>query len=248
MPKIIPVLYRDEHYVAFDKPSGLLTIPTAKKETHTLVDLVNEPQVLEGRTLGPQARLHPCHRLDRETSGVVLFARGKKNQQRMMELFRLRRLAKVYIAFVRGRISQREGTIDKPVADIFRREFLRKGKYPSGRTAGQSAVTRFRVLAATDAFSVIAASPLTGRTNQIRIHFQQIGHPLLGERVYAYRRDFTLDFRRLALHAFSLAWPDPETGARIAVQSPLPSDMARFLAEQHVTGISFDKIQVETWH
>jgi 23S rRNA pseudouridine1911/1915/1917 synthase len=250
MLKKIPVLYENENYVAFNKPAGLLSIPTAQNERNTLIDLVNHPEESPEAHTGKnihQGRLHPCHRLDRETSGVILFARGKSNQQRMMELFKLRRVTKIYIAFVKGWLEQKQATIDNPVNDFNRREYLRKGKSPQGpKTAGQPAVTQYQLLAQTEDFSVVAVTPLTGRTNQIRIHFKQIGHPLLGERVYAFRRDFAVDFRRLALHAFSLSWPDPLTGKMITVQSPLPEDMTQFLEKHNLRlQLRADKINLE---
>jgi len=219
MANLVPVLYEDEACVAFDKPPGLLTIPTDKGgEERTLVSLVN----LERKTGGS---LHPVHRLDRDTSGVILFAKGKANQQALMQAFKDKRVHKQYIAFVHGHMQPREGKIRIPIKDIYRRKFMR-------HAPAQSALTHYRVRDYHKNFTVVDVEPVTGRTNQIRIHFQKVGHPVVGEDKYAFRKDFELRFRRTALHASRLEWPSPATGKMVAVQAPLPEDMEKFLKER----------------
>ncbi|MDP2653895.1 MAG: RluA family pseudouridine synthase [Candidatus Omnitrophota bacterium] len=210
----VKVLYEDDCLVVFDKPAGLLVIPTPKNEKHTLVDIVNA-----GRTAG---RLHPCHRLDRETSGAIIFAKGKRNQQLMMEVFHKSAVHKKYIAFVRGKLKRPSGEIRLPIQDAFQKKYHRNAP-------PRTAVTRYKVIKVKHRFSIVEVTPLTGRTNQIRIHFSQIEHPLLGERVYAYGRDFTLKFRRVALHASEIEWKHPVTHEDILVESPLPADMKDFM-------------------
>src|SRR3989338_3508365 len=183
----IKILYQDEHYIAFDKPPGLLVVPTPKNETNTLVNIVNRHQ-------GPQKqeRLFPCHPLDRDTSGVILFAKGKRNQELMMEQFKKARVKKCYIAFVQGRLKRPAGELKSFIADQEQRKFQR-------HLRPKMAVTRYKVIQTGRVFSVLEVFPLTGRTNQIRIQFRDIGHPLLGERKYAFARDYELKFRRCAL-------------------------------------------------
>ena len=101
LEKPIAVLYEDERTMVFNKPAGLLVIPTPDEEPNTLLNIVNH-QYAENKDFG---KLHPCHRLDRETSGVILFAKGKQNQQRTMDLFHKKMIKKVYVAFVQGKLG-----------------------------------------------------------------------------------------------------------------------------------------------
>ncbi len=211
---MLKILYEDDRYIAFDKPAGLLVIPSPKMEKNTLMDIVNRQSAADKK----EGRFHPCHRLDRDTSGVILFAKGKNNQQTMMDAFKRHKTQKIYIAFVHGRLKDRAGEIKSFIKDFDQRRFNR-------RSSPKMSITRYKVLEAKKDFSVLEVSPLTGRTNQIRIQFSEIGHPLLGERKYAFGKDFVLKFRRTALHARSLKWFDPVLKKEIKVESPLPEDM-----------------------
>ncbi len=211
---IIPVLYEDADCLVFNKPSGLLVIPTQKNEHHTLVNLARQQQ--------GDDRLLPAHRLDRDTSGVILFAKDKERQQQLMQFFKEKRVKKTYIAFVHGRVKESSGKIRIPIKDFHQRKFAR-------HLPAQSALTYYEVEDYYKDFTVVRVMPVTGRTNQIRIHFAKIGHPLVGEDKYAFRKDFELRFRRTALHALHLEWPKINTNRMISVETPLPSDMKEFL-------------------
>ncbi|MCR4337473.1 MAG: RNA pseudouridine synthase [Candidatus Omnitrophica bacterium] len=214
--KTIDVLHEDDILIVFDKPAGLLVIPSPKQEKNTLTSIVNR-QYAEGENF----QLHPCHRLDRETSGVIIYAKGKQHQQRMMQEFQKGAVEKRYTAFVRGHLQHSEGEIQKAIVDYHQRQFQRRVK-------PKSAVTEYRVISRKPDFSVVDVWPKTGRTNQIRIHFAHIGNPLLGERVYAFRKDFTVDFKRLALHASEIVFEHPVYHKKISVKSELPNDMKQF--------------------
>ncbi len=213
----IPVLYEDQAVIVFDKPPGLLVIPTPQNEQKTLVNLVNKQYAGKGSG----EHLHPCHRLDRDTSGAIIFAKGKKAQQAMMDLFHKKAVKKSYVGFVQGHLNKHSGELRMPVIDLDAKKF--------GRHQGQEAVTRYRVLEQRKDFSVVEIQPITGRTNQIRIHFAQIKHPLVGERKYAFARDYKIKFRRSALHAWRLEWTSPFHHKRILVESKLAKDMEEFL-------------------
>lgn len=215
--KPVDILYQDPWYYVFDKPAGLLVVP-APDEKKTLTEIVNQ----QCPSHAGEGALYPCHRLDRDTSGVILFARGKRNQQLMMDAFRGRSVKKQYIAFAHGRMRQQQGVIDRPVMSFDER---RHDRFARPKTA----ITEYRVLKQKNGYSIVEVFIKTGRSNQIRIHFSMIGHPLLGERKYAFAKDFDLKFRRTALHAASLAWRHPITKKDVHVQAPLAQDMAAFI-------------------
>lgn len=206
------IVYEDDWLIVLDKPSGLLVIPTPKKETNTLTDLLNKE--LDER--GVEVNAYPCHRLDRETSGLILYAKGKKMQQLMMDAFKNRRVKKAYIAFVHGNVKNAAGEIS---LGIFNRN----------KSRTDPALTKYKVLERRSAFTIVEAEPVTGRTNQIRIHFAKIAHPLVGESVYSFRKDFKLRFKRVALHAGALEFTHPVTGKVMKFNSPMPEDMEKVI-------------------
>lgn len=206
----IPVVYEDDALIIVDKPSGLLVIPTPKNEKRTLTSILNDDLIARNITY----RLHPCHRLDRETSGLIIYAKGKSIQQKLMQEFAARRVKKTYIAFVQGALDKEQGEIKVPVE-------------------GESALTRYKVIQKRKDFTVVEVSPATGRTNQIRIHFKHLGHPIVGESKFAFRKDFALRFKRLCLHAKSLEFTHPVTGKTISLSSELPKDLKEFLSSHN---------------
>lgn len=191
----IPVIYEDDWLLVVDKPSGLLTVPTPRNEERTLTSILN---------------LYPCHRLDRETSGLIIYAKNKVIQNKVMDEFRARQVKKTYVAFLRGVPSSLEGEIKNSIE-------------------GLSARTLYKVVAKKKDFAIVKVNPLTGRTNQIRIHFKQIGHPVLGETKYAFRRDFKIKAKRLMLHAESLEFKHPVTGKQLVLKCNLPEYFTDFL-------------------
>jgi len=211
------IIAEDDALIVVNKPSGMLVIPAPGKEHNTLNQLLNEE--LDRR--GIEVNAYPCHRLDAETSGVILYAKGKAVQQRMMDLFKQRKVQKKYLAFARGRLQKKQGTISFPILN-------------AQKQREESAITRYTVVSVSEHFSVVEVTPETGRKNQIRIHFKQIGHPLLGERVYAFRKDFPLTFKRVALHASAVSFPHPRTNVPVTFNVPLAEDMRAFL-EKHQT-------------
>ena len=201
------IIYEDDSIIVVNKPAGMLVIPTPKNETHTLTNLLNRE--LDSR--GIEANAHPCHRIDRETSGLILYAKGKKAQQLMMEKFRRHEVKKAYLAFVHGRLDRNSGSIDSPIEH-------------------KRSVTKYKVREQRCGFCIVEVEPVTGRTNQIRIHFKAIGHPLVGERRLAFAKDYELNFRRAALHSYRIEFVHPLTNKSLVLTSPLPDDMEKFLA------------------
>ena len=194
---MIPIIYEDQWLLVVDKPSGLLSVPTPRNEQRTLTSILN---------------LYPCHRLDRETSGLIIYAKTKNIQQKVMDEFRQRKVKKAYIVFVRGTPFKNQGEIKQKIE-------------------GLSAITRYKVIAKRKDFAIVEVNPLTGRTNQIRIHFKQLGHPILGEAKYAFRRDFKIKAKRLMLHAAKLEFTHPLSGKSLQLKSDLPKDFKDFLGK-----------------
>ena len=204
--KNIPVVYEDNWLFVVDKPTGLLSIPTPRNERYTLTNVLNED--LKNKNIS--YRLHPCHRLDRETSGLIIYAKGKSVQKKMMELFKNKNIKKIYIAFIQGMLLKKQGIIKNPVD-------------------GLNAETKYKVMQQRKDFALVEVRPLTGRTNQIRIHFKQMGHPILGETKYAFRRDFKLKAKRLCLHAKDLEFIHPLTQKYIRLHASPPLYLKEFL-------------------
>jgi len=206
------IIYEDAELLVVDKPSGMLVIPTPKKETNTLTDLLNRD--LDSR--GIEANAYPCHRLDRETSGLIVYAKGKAAQRFVMGEFKKRAVKKTYVAFAQGAVKGPTGVITRNI-------------YDRNKARSIPAVTKYKVVEKKGGFSVLEVEPVTGRTNQIRIHLKDIGHPIVGESVYAFRKDYKLRFKRVALHAQKIEFKHPVTGEKMAFVSPLPKDMKDFL-------------------
>jgi 23S rRNA pseudouridine1911/1915/1917 synthase len=204
----IPVIYQDEWLLVVDKPSGLLVIPSPKNEKRTLTSILND----DANQKNLSYRLHPCHRLDRETSGLMIYAKGKSIQKKMMQLFAHKKVRKTYLAFIQGNPRVMQGEIKYPVE-------------------GKLALTSYRVIGKRKDFSIVEAMPITGRTNQIRIHFKNIGHPLVGETRFAFRRDFSLKAKRLCLHAKSLEFIHPVTHKNIMIDSEIAKELKDFLSQ-----------------
>ena len=210
------IIYEDDFLMIIDKPSGMLVIPTPKKETNTLTDLLNR----ELDACGVESRAYPCHRLDRETSGLIIYAKGKNNQKLMMDEFRKRSVKKRYVVFVQGIVKNNTGVVRNPI-------------YNRNKNRNEPAITNYKVLERRKGFTILDVEPITGKTNQIRIHLKGIGHPIVGESVYAFRKDFAIKFKRVALHAKKVEFTHPVTKERLSFESPLPEDMENFLKNRN---------------
>lgn len=204
----LPVLYLDDHLVAVAKPSGLSVHRGWDRDRDVALQRVRD-QI--GR------RVYPVHRLDRATSGVLLFALSSEMAAALQKSFSERRVIKRYVLLVRG-IPPQEGVIDHPV--------------PKSRGGERvDAVTTFRRLATFERYGLMEAFPKTGRLHQIRRHFKHLSHPLIGDVRYGkgdqnrlFRERFGL--HRLALHAFELTVPHPQTGDTLRLGADVPEDLA----------------------
>jgi 23S rRNA pseudouridine1911/1915/1917 synthase len=216
----LAVLHEDGDVVIVDKPAGLLTVPTEAREKDTLWSRVLF--YLQHRYGGrPYAGI--VHRLDKETSGAVVFARNRDALHFLQERFREHAIDREYLVLVAGSPPD-EGSYDR---DLVREPGLRRRVAKPGQE-GRRAVTHYRTLERLPGASLVAARLETGRTHQIRVHFSAAGHPVLGDRVYG-PRDAGFEAPRQMLHARTLGFPHPATGRRVAAESPLPADFRETL-------------------
>ncbi len=224
----IRVLYEDRHILILDKPAGLLTQPTPAREPDTLLERAG--RYLARTRGGARPYVGIVHRLDRDTSGVILIVCSPKALRPFQALFRAHTIERRYLTVVEGAVEPARGTINLPlVAD------RGDGRRGVARIAGQgvSAVTHYEVLRHFGAASTLVACRLeTGRTHQIRIHLAESGYPVVSDVVYrpADRPAFPFPFSRQALHAEALGFIHPFTGAGLRVEAPLPSDFADWIA------------------
>jgi 23S rRNA pseudouridine1911/1915/1917 synthase len=217
----LAVLYFDEWLIVVDKAAGVVVHPAAGHADGTLANALvarfpDLTAAFEGRRPGI------VHRLDKDTSGVMVVGRTIAAADALMRQFRERGVEKVYLALVKGAVAPPAGVIEAPVA-----RDRHDRKRMAARAGGRPAETAYRVLGTAGDYSWVEARPRTGRTHQIRVHFAAIGHPVAGDPVYG-RRDRYVP--RLALHAWRLAFQHPTTGARLTFTAPLPPDLAAALA------------------
>ncbi len=220
IPQEIPldIIYEDDCLIAVDKNPGIVVHPTVSHPFGTLANgLV---RYLSGK--GINVKVRPVNRLDRDTSGIVLFALNQYVQEMLVRQMKENTFIKEYLGIVHGTPTPREGTIDLPIdrkpGSIMLRE-ISPGGYPS--------VTHYRVVESLGDYSLVEFRLKTGRTHQIRVHCQAAGFPLLGDTLYS---DIPTDLiSRQALHSASVGFSHPITGKPVVICSPLPEDMRRVL-------------------
>jgi 23S rRNA pseudouridine1911/1915/1917 synthase len=225
----LPVLHEDADVLIVDKPAGLLTVPTEAREKDTAWS--RALQYLQRRYGGrPYAGI--VHRLDKDTSGALAFARSREALHVLQELFRTHAIEREYVALVLGAPPD-QGKLD---ADLVREAGLRRRTARAGRAEAKRgavvrrAVTRFRTLERFREAALVAVRPETGRTHQIRVHFAEAGHPILGDRVYGSVSGAAERAPRQMLHARTLGFRHPVTGRTVSAEAPLPEDFERALA------------------
>jgi len=215
------VLYEDDDVLIVDKPAGLLTVPTEAREKDTL--WTRAIHYLQHRYGGrPYAGI--VHRLDRETSGALVFARNRKALHALQELFRRHAIDREYEALVEGSLPER-GTFD---ADLVRTPGLRRSVARPGQE-GRRAVTRFETIERLPRATHVRVRPETGRTHQIRVHFAAAGHAIVGDRVYGPPEQARRRVGRQLLHARRLGFSHPRSEEPVAAESPLPADFREAL-------------------
>jgi len=218
-PEHIPltIIYQDLDILVVDKPPGLTVHPAPGHPAGTLVNalIAISPDL---RAMTGTLRPGIVHRLDKDTSGLMVVAKNERVQRALSQQLKDRQVHKVYLALVNGVPSPREGVIEAPI-----------GRHPKNRkkmavvAGGREAVTKYRVREEIGGrYALLEVEPVTGRTHQIRVHMAAIGHPIAGDRTYGRRSDFV---DRQFLHAWKLAFALPAGGRTVEFESPLPPDL-----------------------
>jgi 23S rRNA pseudouridine1911/1915/1917 synthase len=218
----VPIAYEDEHVLVVDKPAGLVVHPGAGHTTGTLLHglLARYPEIAG---VGAPERPGIVHRLDKDTSGLLLVARTDTAHRSLTKQLKGRSINRRYVALVWGHFDARRGVIDAPIG--------RSSRTPTRMTVsarGREARTSYEVIeeyAEPVAASLVWCSLDTGRTHQIRVHLAAIGHPVVGDDRYGGKREPAADVHRFFLHAAQLGFDHPSSGARIELESALPDDL-----------------------
>jgi len=215
----ISVVFEDENLLVVDKPAYLAVHPSAGLPDPTLANMVAAHFLKQGSAVS----FRPVNRLDRNTSGVVLIARDQRAAGVLARTMQQRQMKKRYLALLDGELYPDAGTLSAPIRrraeSIIFREVCGEGE-------GDEAITAWRVLARDGVYILVEASPETGRTHQLRVHFAHLGCPIHGDDLYGNAAE---DMPRQALHASTLTFPHPVTGEEIILKAPLPEDFRNLL-------------------
>jgi len=216
---MLPILFENDHIIAVDKPEGLAAIPERKKAALS---------VLSQLSVGTQRKIYVVHRLDKEASGVIVFAKNAQAHQYLCRQFASHAVNKTYLALTHGRLQQESGTIDKPLR-----------QFGSGRVAvdtglGKPCLTEFSVVerfAPPMDYTLVRAQPVTGRRHQLRVHFYSIGHPIVGDPLYGQQEksdERRATNKRLMLHAEKITFQLP-SGRELTIEAPPPESFQQVI-------------------
>jgi 23S rRNA pseudouridine1911/1915/1917 synthase len=217
------IVFEDKHLIVVDKPAELLSVPTRRQETNTLLHKV-EAYV---RHVAKGHGAFSVHRLDRGVSGLLVFGKTQEIVRQLKDQFAASKPEREYVAIVAGHLKRKQGTFESLLAtDKDLNRFSTEDE-----SIGQLAITHYRVVAHLEGATLVQVRLETGRRNQIRVHFAEAGHPVLGDPRYQpeLARHPRWPHKRLALHARLLGFTHPVSGQSLRLESPLPLDMERFL-------------------
>ena len=235
-PENIPlnVVFEDEYLAVIDKPAGMVVHPGAGISSGTLANAIAYHFQIRGLQSEIRNRLGIVHRLDKDTSGLIVIAKNEEIHEALSEQFRSRKVEKSYVALVHGATRENSGKIDRPIARD-RRNRLKMAVSPTGR----SALTLWKVRQRFEKFTLLNVEIKTGRTHQIRVHLASINHPVVGDATYNGGRDNTVadakiraaiqNLGRFFLHAEKLAFTHPKTGEKLSFTAELSAELKQFL-------------------
>jgi 23S rRNA pseudouridine1911/1915/1917 synthase len=215
----LDVIFEDADLLVLNKPAGIVMHPGAGHHQHTLVNaLLAHCENLSG--IGGKERPGIVHRLDKETSGALVIAKNDTTHRDLSNQFAARTMTKIYLALVAGIVRKTSGIIDKAIA----RHPVDRQRMSIARRQGRSAKTEYRVLRSGADMSLVECTLHSGRTHQIRVHLHDLGHPVVGDKLYGGKR--AGDFPRQMLHAWKLGFRHPRSADEMNFEAPLPADFA----------------------
>jgi len=214
---VIEIIYEDKWLIIVNKPSGLLSIATRDEKRETVYSYLSDYVKKQGR----ENKIFIVHRLDRETSGLLLFAKNEKIKRTLQDSWNDSIIERTYVALVEGQVQKQEGVISSFLYED--RSFIMHSSADSSK--GQKAVTRFKVLKSNMSWSLLEINLETGRKNQIRVHMQDIGHSVAGDKKYGAK---TNPVKRLALHAMNLSFIHPVSNEKMVFETAIPKPFAKF--------------------
>jgi len=226
----LPILYEDADIVAVAKPAGLITHSDGRTKEETAEEWFKEKYNPAETT---PASTGYVHRLDRDTSGVLVFAKNAMAYEFLRKAFHNREVKKEYLAFVYGVPKEKKGSINFDIGRS-RKDFRLRSAQPKAKGRLRDALTHYEVMAETTGYAFLKMSPETGRTHQIRVHLKAIHHPIVGDQLYSPNHPAALGISRLGLHAYTLSIPLPSGGSTTIV-APIPSDLSP--AFSHFVGV-----------
>jgi 23S rRNA pseudouridine1911/1915/1917 synthase len=214
----IHVVYEDKNIIVINKPGGLLSVP---------LDTGSEANALEAiRDYYPSSRIFPVHRIDKDTSGILIFARGKTSTKLLNEMFKKHNLRRVYIAVVLGNLSSDKGTWKSKL--IEGKDYLvHSTRIPD---QGQLAITHFSVMKRSKKYSFLKLILQTGKKHQIRVHCREAGHPIVGDKKYGSREGSPVS--RMCLHSHHIEFINPFTKKKMSFSAPAPSQFAKLAPQK----------------
>lgn len=222
---MLQVIYEDRDFVVVDKREGLLTVTTGSRRDVTAFSILKNYT----KKISPFNKIYTVHRLDRETSGVLLFAKNRDLQHDLRNNWHSLVQKRTYIALVEGRVEREQDVIETWLTEEEVSLKVRSSSYDNG---GKMAITHYKRLECNDAYSLLELELETGRRNQIRSHLEHIGHPIVGDRKYGAT---VFNMGRVALHAMTLAFLHPHTGKEMSFVSPIPDAFLRYFPTQRET-------------
>jgi 23S rRNA pseudouridine1911/1915/1917 synthase len=221
----LDILFEDERMIAVNKPAGLVVHPGNGHPKHTLVQgILHHVEHLEERFPGEVVRPGIVHRLDKDTSGVIIVAKDAEAHELLSQQFRERTTEKLYFAVVHGQLPARRGEVQGSIV----RDPSNRKRFTLVEEGGKDSYTTFRALRRWGHYAFVALSPRTGRTHQLRVHMRHLNAPILGDPLYA-RRDHLHPDTRLMLHAYRLRIRPPDSAASITLRAPVPDDFRQVL-------------------
>jgi 23S rRNA pseudouridine1911/1915/1917 synthase len=219
--RLLQIVYEDRYLIVVHKAEGLLSVNTERQKERTAYSILTEYVQRSGR----QRRLFIVHRLDRETSGLMMFAKDEQTQHALRDNWKTLVTDRRYVALVHGEMERDEGMVHSWLTD--RTLYVSSSPYDDG---GREAVTYYRTIKRGNGYSLVELKLDTGRKHQIRVHMQDIGHPVVGDARYG-REDAPNPVGRLALHAFKLCFRHPVTAENMQFETPYPMSFKRVVAK-----------------